>query len=281
MHSCEWVVRSSAAIFFSGNSRFGRTRMAPKKRQDTGSRAAWIPASFWFCCVRGWMCPTATRAQSAAFADGTAAMKNPPAIELGATCRIIYLGFVGGLESANNKNSGVVNIRDTLEGEEFPDVCAKSYSPYVWMEGRDWLLKHFPSHAGALTPAELERSPRVVMVGHSLGGWAMMAVARALCKRDIPVELTIHVDSVGITDSTLPRNVKAAAIFHARDVLMFLTTKRLRREDPKRTELLANVTVAGAGHESITRDPRIRDLVYAAVKSLRTAHAVEPLSSVP
>ena len=234
-----------------------------------------------FCCVLGWTCTTGVRAQNAVFSGGTAATKVPSAVALRANCRIIYLGFVGALEPPNNKYSGVVQIRDTLRGKEFPDVCARSYSPYVWMKGRDWLLKYFPSHHGALTPTELELSPKVILVGHSMGGWAMMSVARALRKRDIPVELTIQVDSVGITDFTLPRNVKTAAIFHARDMLMFLTTKRLQREDPRRTKLLANVTVAGAGHESITRDPRIRELVMATVESLRTAHAGEPSPLAP
>ena len=100
-----------------------------------------------------------------------------------------------------------------------------------------------------------------------------MSVARELRSRDIPVELTVQVDSVGITDYTIPRNVKAAAIFHANDLLMFLTTKHLRREDPSRTTILENVTVAGAGHESITRDPRIRELVMEEVESLRTKFA--------
>jgi hypothetical protein len=241
-------------------------------------RATWRAASF---CVLAWMCTTGVRAQDSVLAGGPASAKIASATEHRANCRIIYLGFVGALEPPSNKYSGVVQIRDTLRGKEFPDVCASSYSPYVWMKGRNWLLKHFPSHRGALTPKELELSPKVILVGHSMGGWAMMSVARALRKRDIPVELTIQVDSVGITDLTLPRNVKTAAIFHARDVLMFLTTKRLHREDPNRTKLLANVTVAGAGHESITRDPRIRELVMEAVESARAALAVEPSPPAP
>lgn len=188
-------------------------------------------------------------------------------------CRIIYLGFVGALEPANNKHSGVVQIRKTLQGKEYSDVCANSFSPYVWTDGRDWLLKHFPAHAGPLSAAELEQSPKVILVGHSMGGWAMMSVARELRSRDIPVELTVQVDSVGITDYTIPRNVKSAAIFHANDALMFLTTKHLRREDPEHTKMLENITVAGAGHQSITRDPRIRELVIKTVQDLRVALA--------
>ncbi len=190
-----------------------------------------------------------------------------------ATCKIIYLGFVGALETPNNKRSGVVQIRDTLRGPAYPDVCARSFSPYVWTSGLHWTLKHFPSHHGPLTKDELERAPKVILVGHSAGGWAVLSVARNLSRRNIPVELTVQVDSVGITDHTVPKNVKAGAIFHARDVLMFLTTKRIKLEDPSRTKLVENVLVRGAGHESVTRDPRIRALVMSTVESLRAASA--------
>jgi len=83
------------------------------------------------------------------------------------------------------------------------------------------------------------------------------------------VELTVQVDSVGITDLTIPANVKASAIFHARDILMFLTTKRLKLEDGKQTRLVANVLVKGANHLSITRDPRIGELIVKAIERLR------------
>jgi hypothetical protein len=188
-----------------------------------------------------------------------------------ADCRIIYLGFVGALEPAENKYSGVVQLRKLLQGPQFADVCAKTYSPYVWTQGRDWLLTHFPAHGGALTPDELARVPKVVLVGHSMGGWAMLSVARELRSREIPVELTVQVDSVGITDFTIPRNVKAGAIFHANDVLMFMTTKNVRLEDPGETRMVANVLVKHAGHQSITRDPRIRDLVLQTIEELQAA----------
>src|SRR5580692_6242037 len=206
---------------------------------------------------------------------GAAPTIDPGVNAVSPSCKIIYLGFVGALEPPDNKYSGVVQIRDVLRGAGFGDVCASSYSPYVWTMGRDWLLKYFPTHEGALTPAELLLCPKVILVGHSMGGWAMMSVARELRSRNIPVELTIQVDSVGITDQTVPRNVKNGAIFHAHDALTLLTTKHLRCEDPLHTILLANITVAGAGHQSITRDPRIRALVMQAIDDLRADFALE------
>jgi hypothetical protein len=184
-------------------------------------------------------------------------------------CRILYLGFVGALEPAGHRNNGVVQIRDILRKPGNSDVCAESFIPIEWTAGRNWILKHFASHPGPLTPDELASSPSVILVGHSTGGWALLLVARSLRSKHIPVELTIQIDSVGFTDFTVPRNVKAGAIFHARDALAFMTTKNLRLEDPAHTKLVANVRVKHANHISVTRDPRIKDLVLATVENLR------------
>jgi pimeloyl-ACP methyl ester carboxylesterase len=164
-------------------------------------------------CACGWLWATIGAAAKAPKAVPSAAPSDHSLAPNDVNCRIIYLGFVGALEPANNKNSGVVQIRETLQGKEYPDVCARSYSPYVWANGRDWLLSHFPSHTGVLTPFEQSNSPKVILIGHSMGGWAMVSVARELRTRNIPVELTIQIDSVGLADATLPRNVKTAAIF--------------------------------------------------------------------
>jgi hypothetical protein len=104
-----------------------------------------------------------------------------------------------------------------------------------------------------------------------MGGWAIMSVARELRSHGIPVELTVQVDSVGFTDDVIPRNVKSAAIFHANDVLIFMTTKHVRLEDPNHTKIVADIKVAKANHQSITRDPRIRKIVMDMVEGLRAA----------
>ena len=197
------------------------------------------------------------------------AAKIPASSSRSSDCKIIYAGFVGAMEPADHKTSGIVQIRDTLRGPTYPDVCAKSFLPYNPSAGLEWILSHFPSHSGPLTADEAQHGPRIILAGHSTGGWAMVSVARELRDKDIPVELTIQVDSVGIDDVTVPSNVREGAIFHAIDPLMFMTTKRLKVEDPSKTKIVANILVKGAGHLSITRDPRIRALVVKTIERLR------------
>lgn len=190
-------------------------------------------------------------------------------------CSIIYVGFVGAMETSDHKSSGIVQIRDTLSGPAYQDVCAKSFLPYNPSAGYEWILSHFASHSGPLTADELRHGPRIILVGHSTGGWAMLSVARDLRDKEIPVELTIQVDSVGIDDVTVPSNVKEGAIFHAHDPLMFMTTKRLKVEDSSKTTIVANILVKGAGHLSITRDPRIKALVMKTVERLRAGETAK------
>ena len=185
------------------------------------------------------------------------------------SCRILYAGFVGAMESSNRKGSGVVQIRDVLRGSAYSDVCSESFIPLSWESCRNWILRQFPAHSGPFTQAEIDEGPRIILLGHSTGGWAMLKVARDLRDKGIPVELTVQLDSVGITDYTVPSNVKSSAIFHARDFLMFLTTKNIRMEDPRRTKLVANIVVKNASHLSITCDPRVRNLVLGTVSGIR------------
>lgn len=192
------------------------------------------------------------------------------------TCKIIYLGLVGGTEPSNNPHSGVVQLRDVLRGPNYPDVCAKTFTPYLWRSGFHWILTHFPARPGPLRSDELEGAPKVILVGHSLGGWGVLSVARNLSSKGIPVELCVQIDSVGITDHTVPRNVKAAALFQANDAMFLLTTKKIRLEDPSQTKFVGSVLVKGAGHWSITRDTRIKDLVLCTVETLNSARGRMP-----
>lgn len=173
------------------------------------------------------------------------------------------------METSNHKASGIVQIRDALREPTYRDVCARSFLPYNPSVGLGWILAHFPVHTGRFSFQEAQAGPRIILVGHSTGGWAMLTVARELRDRGIPVELTIQVDSVGIDDVTIPSNVKQGAIFYAHDYLMFMTTKKVKLQDASKTTIVADVLVKGASHLSITRDPRIRELVVKTIERLR------------
>ncbi len=152
----------------------------------------------------------------------------------------------------------------------YADVCSKTYVPYSWMRGDRWVMKHFPRHSGKLSRSELENAPKVIIYGHSLGGWATLTVARKLEQRGIPVELTVQIASVGITDHTVPRNVKTAANFYTNDIVgNLIGTKHVHVRDKNATQFLENKNVPHTSHLSITRDHEIAELIIGTVRSLR------------
>ena len=125
------LIRLFRAIFVSGLFlSYWKLRLIHTSRptlpQETFSRTACTAALL--CCLCAWLCPPAAYGQDALLSAVPTANVISPA-ERDASCRIIYLGFVGALEPSQNKHSGVVQIGETLRGVDYPDVCAKSYSP--------------------------------------------------------------------------------------------------------------------------------------------------------
>lgn len=186
-------------------------------------------------------------------------------------CPIVFVGFVGAMEPSGGGYSGVVKLREALQNPQFADVCARTYTPYSWREARNWLLSFEANRA--VTQAEAQEAPKIILEGHSMGGWAVLCLAHDLQRRGIPVELAVLVAGVEITDHTIPSNVKTAAIFYASDPLGLITTKKARVQDAAATVLLADKGVKHVNHWSVTRDPEIRELVIRSIKRLREQQA--------
>ncbi len=193
-------------------------------------------------------------------------------------CKIMAVGFNGGLESPNNRKSGIVQLRDRLNTPEYPGVCFRNFLPYSWPRAYRWLLKSFPKHGGRFTREEVERGPRVILMGHSLGGMTTLILARLLGGRGIPVELTVQLASFGLADATVPSNVKNAANFYVHDAIGRLTKKHVKVKDPAATHFYGNILVTGFDHVSVTRAPQISDLVVSTVRSLLAANAPPAVS---
>lgn len=193
-------------------------------------------------------------------------------------CKIMIVGFNGGLESPNNRKSGIVQLRDRLNTPEYPGVCFRNFLPYSWPRAYHWVLKSFPKHGGRFTREEVERGPKVIVMGHSLGGMTTLILARLLGGRGIPVELTVQLVSFGLADATVPSNVKNAANFFVRDAIAMWTKKHVKVKDPAATHFYGNILVTGFDHVSLTRAPQISDLVVSTVHSLLAVNATPTVS---
>lgn len=199
-------------------------------------------------------------------------------------CKILIVGFNGGLETPNNSVTGIVKLRDRLNTPEYPGVCFRNFLPYSWPRAEHWAVSHFPKHGGRFTQEEAARGPKVIILGHSFGGMATLFLARRLGGRGIPVELTVQMASFGLADNTVPPNVRNAANFYVQDAIGFFTKKHVRVKDPNATHFYGNIVLSAFDHASITRAPQVSDLILSTVHSLLAANpapALAPAGSSP
>lgn len=135
--------------------------------------------------------------------------------------------------------------------------------------------------------AEEKAQARIAIYGHSWGASEAVALARALAQDEIPVLLTVQVDSVrkpGEDDEWIPSNVNQAVNFYQLDGLLH-GRPLIRAADASRTQILGNykfdyktkpVSCPGypwfarvfmKSHIEIESDPAVWDQVEALIRS--------------
>jgi len=187
-------------------------------------------------------------------------------------CRLIVVGYTGGTETPNYSASGIVQIRDRLDRldkADYPGLCAHTFSAYDWWHAYGWVRTQFGATGrGQLTPQEVADGPKVIVYGHSLGGWATLWLARKLKGQGVDVEMTVQMDSVGFTDKTVPANVKEAANYYEKDTFLLRGRDTIRVHDDAKTKLLGNFQVLGVVHYNISRAPAISNLIVDKVQAI-------------
>src|SRR5579872_4782808 len=115
----------------------------------------------------------------------------------------LVIGFLGGWDRWDDPNRGVCKLALKLR-EEDPGVFAEAMSNHRQSLALELIRKAFDfNHNGRLDPEERAQA-RIILYGQSLGGGAVVRVARLLQTLDIPVLLTVQVDSVSLHDNVIP-----------------------------------------------------------------------------
>lgn len=203
----------------------------------------------------------------------------------------LVVGMLGGFERWNDPNRGVRKL--ALKLRDTPGIAAESFSNRRRRTAMQYVLKRLDANQnGALEDEEKSRA-RLILYGQSLGGAQVVAMARDLNKRGIPVLLTVQVDSFGLRDDAIPPNVRAAANFYQHEILTFRGQTRIHAVDPSKTRVLANVQFhyplllpsysrpeswarrrLGGAHAKLEADPilwaQIETMVREAVAGART-----------
>ena len=212
-------------------------------------------------------------------ADPAGAMINKPA-----PVSTIVIGFVGGFVHRDDARHSEVQLAEKLRAE-YPDrTHIELFENRQRPQARQAIHKWLDADAdGSLSDTE-RRAARIVLYGHSWGASAVITLARELQRENIPVLLTVQVDSIprrGQNDRVIPENVsKAVNFYQTRGILH--GQPQITAADPSHTQILGDFrydyknepTACRAypwlnrhlfkGHTSIECDPQ----VWSRVESL-------------
>ena len=149
----------------------------------------------------------------------------------------LVIGFLGGFEHWDDSHRGV---RKTALRLRSRGLYAETVENHRRSLARRLIYKALDANRDGRLDAREKSRARIILYGQSLGGWAVVRLARELDKAGISVLLTVQVDSVGIADAVIPANVHAAANLFQRDFWPLRGAPQIRAADPKRTRILGN-----------------------------------------
>ncbi|HTA24399.1 MAG TPA: hypothetical protein VK763_12760 [Terriglobales bacterium] len=152
------------------------------------------------------------------------------------------IGFVGGFVKPDAHVHSTVQLAERLRNLYPAGVYIKVFENHHGDQAYRELLRHLDSdNDGKLSPEE-KRQARIIIFGHSWGASETVTLARKLEKDEIPVLLTIQVDSVskgGENDALIPANVSQAVNYYQPHGLVHGRPK-IRAADPEQTEIVGN-----------------------------------------
>lgn len=208
----------------------------------------------------------------------------------------LVIGFHGGRDAWNNERVGVGRMAARLRTLELP----KTHVQTVENTKRDLALRFVRAaldrnHDGNLDPGE-RQAARIILYGESFGGAAVVKFARQLEQLNVPVLLTVQIDSVGRGDEVIPSNVAAAANLYQRSGRIIRGPERIRAALPERTRILGNYrydyrnsdidisdlpwykTILRNDHARMDRDPKVWKQVEELIINAASGKVSPPAS---
>lgn len=155
---------------------------------------------------------------------------------------VIVMGFVGFLDRPDDLRLSVVQVGERLR-ETYPNgVYVEVFQNRQKAEARRVIRQLLDVNQDGLVSYDEKREADIILYGHSWGGGTVVSLARALQKDDIPVSLTVQVDSIHKllrNDAKIPPNVVEAANFYQPHGF-FHGRRQIFAADPDRTTILGN-----------------------------------------
>jgi hypothetical protein len=178
-----------------------------------------------------------------AVVSGQGAVARPePATLPSPIAPVIVIGFVGGFVRHDNMIHSEVQIAARLRADYPVGVYAEAFENHRGQAAYGELLRLLGANRDGKLTNEQKRNARIILYGHSWGGSQAITLARELQQINVPVLLTIQVDSVQKRrqdDGVIPSNVAEAANFYQPHGLVH-GRSQIRAADPERTKILGN-----------------------------------------
>jgi hypothetical protein len=153
---------------------------------------------------------------------------------------LIVVGFLGAWEVWDNPKRSVRKLALRLRGMNLPGLYVETAGNHSRHIVREFLKCALDRNGNGRIEPEEARQVGIVLYGQSFGGAAAVMLARELKKWNVPVLLTVQVDSIGRDDKEIPSNVKRAMNLYQRDPGSIWGENAIEAEDPSKTQILGN-----------------------------------------
>ena len=154
--------------------------------------------------------------------------------------QILILGFMGGREPWNNDDRNVRKLALKLRSMNDPEICVETVENKKRALAIELINNAFDRDRDGRLDERERASIRLIIYGQSFGGAAVVKLARQLKKMNVPVALTIQVDSIGRGDKMIPSNVARAANLFQKNGWFIRGEHEIKAEDPARTTIIGN-----------------------------------------
>ena len=129
----------------------------------------------------------------------------------------IVVGFLGGFVHDDDIRHVPVQLSRKLR-EEYPEgVWIRTFANHQLRTAYRSVLQKLDTNQDGFLSDDEKKSARIILYGHSWGASTAVTMARDLQREQIPVLLTVQVDSVqrkGQNDGVIPPNVAEAVNFY-------------------------------------------------------------------
>lgn len=191
----------------------------------------------------------------------------PMPIERGET---LIIGIVGGWERWDNPARCARRTAIEIKRKKLHGVHVETVENHKLELAGQLIRRAFDfDRDGTLSPEEA-RDAKLILFGQSLGGRAVLRLARTLNGWGVPIQFAFIVDSYGKDSYVVPPNVRKAANIYQRDHWLIKGAPEIRAEDPARTTVLYNrrVTYRGRAHTIDTSDDTRMHRVFLGAHTL-------------